>query len=77
MAHGVLDGPDAERLARDCGELMYLHVTDRVHPTGLVLALEKGCSNATRIGVATIFEFGDLVLDPPFQPDSYAAVTVV
>ncbi|KAK4133944.1 HET-domain-containing protein [Trichocladium antarcticum] len=77
MAHGVLDGPDAERLARDGGELMYLHVTDRVHPTGLVLALAKGCANATRIGVATIFEFGDLVLDPPFQPDSYAAMTVV
>jgi hypothetical protein len=75
FAQGALDDPDG--IISASNELMYLHVTDEVHPTGLILALDSNLSPAwRRIGVATIFDLGDLVLDPPFQPDSFINVFV-
>jgi hypothetical protein len=75
IAHGALDDPDAITSAHR--ELMYLHVTDEVHPTGLVLALDTRLGLAwRRIGVATIFELGELITDPPFQLDSFTDVVV-
>ncbi|KAK4118140.1 HET-domain-containing protein [Parathielavia appendiculata] len=75
VAHGALDDPDETMSAHT--QLVYLHVTDEVYPTGLILARDPGLGPAwRRIGVATIFDLGDLIMDPPFQPDSFDQVFV-
>ncbi|KAK4095820.1 HET-domain-containing protein [Parathielavia hyrcaniae] len=75
VAHGALDDPDTTISART--ELLYLHVTDEVHPTGLILARIPGLGPAwRRLGVATIFELGDLIMESPFQADSYTHIVV-
>jgi hypothetical protein len=91
LVAGSGDGDDDERVCFAQGSLddedgivsvsgrrfMYLHVTAEVHPTGLILARDSTSDLAwRRIGVATIFDLGDLVLDPPFQPDSFTTVVV-
>ncbi|KAK4041532.1 heterokaryon incompatibility protein-domain-containing protein [Parachaetomium inaequale] len=76
FAQGSLDDADGIVSARG-RRFMYLHVTDEVHPTGLILARDLNSDLAwRRIGVATIFDLGDLVLDPPFHPDSFTTVVV-
>jgi hypothetical protein len=78
VAHGALDDPDEMLFA--CGKLeyMYLHVTDEVHPTGLLLARDSRLGSTwRRVGVATVFDLGDLIMDPPFGPDSFTTVVVV
>jgi hypothetical protein len=77
VAHGALDDPDEIFFARGELEYMYLHVTDEVHPTGLVLARDSRLGPAwRRVGVATVFELGDLIVDPPFEPESFTSVVV-
>lgn len=76
FAQGSLSDP--EGIDSTARRLMYLHVTSEVHPTGLILAQTADSDSAwRRIGVATIFDLGDLVADPPFVPDSVAQVVVV
>ncbi len=77
FAQGTLSSPEA--IISAASRFMYLHVTSQIHPTGLILAQTAGSSSSRwqRIGVATIFDLGDLVLDPPFQPDSLVTVVVV
>jgi len=76
FAQGSLS--DAEGIVSAARRFMYLHVTSEVHPTGLLLAQTADSGSAwQRIGVATIFDLGDLVSDPPFEPDSVARVVVV
>ena len=75
FAQGTLSDPEA--IISAARRFMYLHVTSEVHPTGLILAQAAGSSSVwQRIGVATIFDLGDLVSDPPFQPDSLVEVVI-
>jgi hypothetical protein len=75
VVHGALDGPDREILAGR--ELMYLHITGEVHPTYLLLVRDSRLGSAEgRIGVATIFELGDAIMDPPFRPGRFTDVVV-
>jgi len=74
FAQGSLS--ESEGIVSVARRFMYLHVASEAHPTGLILAQTAG-SAWERIGVATIFDLGDLVSDPPFQPDNSVTVVVV